>query len=146
MSDPSDNPVEWLKQNIGAPQWLREIVETLCPGDAAPAPPAHAPNGRWVRIGQVSVDSSQIGICDPGYAKPFDFNAYWNSSRSVNDDCEVRDWCSGVAFMAGFGDGGYVVWAWVADYRDPGADDLDELAELVAHEADWRVRLWREPT
>ena len=96
----------------------------------APNPPAVGRKGRWVKLGQVSVDSSQIGICDPGYAKSFDFDTYWKASRGVTDDLRVNDWSSGIAFTAGFGDGGYDVWGWIVDYGDAGEVD-ERVAQVV---------------
>lgn len=53
------------------------------------------------------------------------------------------DWGTGVRFWAGFGDGGYDVWAWIVDYGEGGEVD-ERVAQVVvtmidADElADWR--------
>jgi hypothetical protein len=96
-----------------------------------PTPPGTGNDGRWVKIGRVSVDSSQMGICDPGYAKAFNYNQMNDGWRDVTEDLQVRDWCSGVSFMAGFGDGGYDVWGWVVDYGDGEGGPDKRIAQVV---------------
>ena len=96
-----------------------------------PPPAAWGRNGRWVKLGDVSVDSSQIGICDPGYAESPNRHLYSNGRRNVTDDLDVQDWCSGVSFTAGFGDGGYDVWGWVVDYQDLDGSVDERVAQIV---------------
>jgi len=52
---------------------------------------------------------------------------------------------SGVQFWAGFGDGGYDVWAWIADYGE--GDEVDErIAQVVITMIDDDdLKQWRQP-
>lgn len=87
-------------------------------------PPAPAPgrNGRWERIGGVSVDSAMVAITDPAFAP-----AKYPGIRS--DHNLFSEYGSGIQFSAGFGDGGYDIWAWIVDY---GVDECDErIAQVV---------------
>lgn len=86
-----------------------------------PAPVATGRNGRWVKLGEVGVDSATMAITDPGMAGPHD---------ALTTEVFAARFGSGVRFWSGFGDGGYEVWGWVADYGTE--DKVDErLGQVV---------------
>ncbi|MDB2220676.1 hypothetical protein [Mycobacteroides abscessus] len=87
-----------------------------------PPTPAQGRNGRWVRIGGVSVDSAMAAITDPAFA-PAKYPGIGSGHNLFSK------YGSGVQFSAGFGDGGYDIWAWIVDY---GIDESDErIAQIV---------------
>ena len=89
-----------------------------------PSPVAQGENGRWERMGRVSVDGACIGITDPAaIAEP---KVQW-------DDYDARGerWGSGVRFWSGFGDGSYDVWGWIADYSEPDEEPDERVAQVV---------------
>lgn len=100
---------------------------------AFPNPPAPGRNGRWVRLGDVGVDSASIAITDlvnrettDATCKPNDPDARHAEKNSP----WAGDWGTGIRFWAGFGDGGYDIWAWVVDYGE--GDEVDErIAQVV---------------
>lgn len=101
---------------------------------SAPNPPAEGRNGRWEKLGEVGVDSASIAItcADPNarYAKP---GSRW-----------AGDWGTGIRFTAGFGDGGYDVWAWIADYGEDGEVD-ERIAQVVLTLIDdSELEAWRQ--
>ncbi|MCX2931340.1 hypothetical protein ORI20_13735 [Mycobacterium sp. CVI_P3] len=114
-----------------------------------PTPPAPGLNGRWVLLGEVGVDSASIAIHDHQPDNPFATApkvAPPDSQYAVPGSEWAWDAGQGIRFWAGFGDGSYKVWAWVADYRDDGAPDPDErIAQIVvtmideADLAEWRA-------
>lgn len=106
-------------------------MESTVKDEQGPNLPAPGRGGRWVKLGEVSVDSASIGITDllDGV----------NSSALQNVDSPdnyyatpgngfAGDWGTGIRFWAGFGDGGYDVWGWIVDYGEDGDKD-----ERVAH-------------
>jgi hypothetical protein len=97
-----------------------------------PAPPADGRDGHWVKLGHVGVDSASIAITDLAASRTMDNFSLctpavgrYSASEQWAGDCGT-----GIRFWAGFGDGGYDIWAWVVDY---GADgDVDErIAQVV---------------
>jgi hypothetical protein len=99
-----------------------------------PPAPAMGRNGRWEKIGEVGVDSATIGITDLLVGTRDSF------MRTASIDPDARyatpgskwagDWGTGVRFWAGFGDGSYDVWAWIADYGEDGEVD-ERIAQVV---------------
>ena len=114
-----------------------------------PAAPAVGNNGRWVLLGEVSVDSASIGITD--LLVDVNGSALTNvgakgSHYAVPGSEFAGDWGTGIRFWAGFGDGGYQVWGWIVDYGDSAHGEVDErVAQVVmtmidAQDlADWRT-------
>ena len=86
-----------------------------------PIPVAAGRNGRWVNLGEVGVDSATMAITDPGMSGPQD---------PLTSDAFSGEYGSGVRFWSGFGDGGYAVWGWVADYGTDGEID-ERLGQVV---------------
>jgi hypothetical protein len=101
--------------------------------DDKPQPPAQGRNGRWEKLGQVGVDSASIGITDllMGRDDSLLNNVGAPESHYAVPGSEFAgDYGTGIRFWAGFGDGGYDVWAWVADYGE--GDEVDErVAQVV---------------
>lgn len=98
-----------------------------------PSTPAPGRNGHWVKLGEVGVDSASIGITDLMLGDEADSTCRPNNPDAryaVKNSEWVGDWGTGVRFWAGFGDGGYDVWAWVVDYGE--GDTVDErIAQVV---------------
>jgi hypothetical protein len=89
-----------------------------------PNAPADGRNGRWVNLGEVGVDGAAIGISDPAFVP-----REWSMPKGDGPQRSSK-FGSGVQFWAGFGDGGYDVWAWVVDYGE--GDEVDErIAQVV---------------
>lgn len=119
----------------------------------APPPPADGRNGRWERLGRVGADSASIGItdllvgttdsrCRPACDAPADDP--WAVRYAAKGSQWAGDWGTGIRFWAGFGDGGYDVWGWIADYGENGEVD-ERVAQVVITMidaeglADWRA-------
>lgn len=92
-----------------------------------PAAPAVGRNGRWVKVGEVGVDSATMAVTDPAFA-PAKYEGLTGGADAPFG--HVGPYGSGVQFMAGFGDGGYDVWAWVVDYGENGEVD-DRIAQVI---------------
>ncbi|WP_237075859.1 hypothetical protein [Mycobacteroides abscessus] len=92
-----------------------------------PAPVAAGRNGRWVNLGEVGVDSGTMAITDPIFA---DQSASHGRHALAPTGCASVDFGSGVMFCSGLGDGGYIVWAWVADYGN-GAKVDERIGQIV---------------
>jgi hypothetical protein len=101
----------------GTTQTLAEWVHSshcTCgqlPDSECPPPPAVGLNGQWIKLGDVSVDSAMLAITDPAFAP-----AKYDTSQGCPE--MSGPYGSGIQFMAGFGDGGYDVWAWIVDYGE----------------------------
>lgn len=117
------------------------IWESTPPVLTSPAPAAEGRNPHWVRLGEVGVDSAHMAITDPAFAPP----KYGGISGLPDGPFgHVGEYGSGVQFMAGFGDGGYDVWALVVDYGEDGEVD-ERVAQVVVTLIDEReLRGWRE--
>lgn len=110
-----------------------------------PAPPAPGRNGRWEKLGEVGVDSASIGITDllAGVNDSQMQGAGPDARYAVPGSKWAGDWGTGIRFWAGFGDGAYDVWGWIADYGEGGEVD-ERVAQVVvtmiddADLADWR--------
>lgn len=109
---------------MSMPTWMPPIP---------PAPP-RGRNGRWEKIGRVGVDSASIGITD--LLVRTDDSRFCTADKDPNARYATPgsewagDWGTGIRFWAGFGDGSYDVWAWIADYGE--GDEVDErIAQVV---------------
>lgn len=105
------------------------ITMTVTPsggGLDGPSAPAQGRNGRWERLGEVSVDGATLAITDPSGHPP-----QWSGlgGRELSFG-RVGQYGTGVHFMAGFGDGGYHVWAWIIDTGEDGEVD-ERIAQIV---------------
>lgn len=104
--------------------------------DQWPAQPAMWPNGHFVKLGHVIVDSAMLAITDPTSVE--------GPHRGVIGT--GRPYGSGVQFMAGFGDGSYDVWGWVVDYGEHGEVD-ERIAQVVVTLVDEDdLTDWRQPS
>jgi hypothetical protein len=110
---------------------------------AAPPPPAKGSKGqggkgRWVKFGEVGVDSAVIAITDPAFT-----DKDWQGR--INYDSLAGPYGHmGVQMLAGFGDGGYEVWGWIVDYGEGGETD-ERIAQVVITLIDeQRLAQWRE--
>lgn len=113
---------------------------------APPPGPAEGRNGRWVKLGEVGVDSASIAITDllVNTSTAALLNVGAPDSRYATPGSEFAgDWGTGIRFWAGFGDGGYDVWGWIVDYGDESEPD-ERVAQVVMtlideqDLADWR--------
>lgn len=99
------------------------------PEVAGPRPPAPGRSGRWVRLGEVGVDSGTIGITD--LLSDNNYNIGAPEPRYAAPQLKFTgDWGTGIRFRSGFGDGGYAVWGWVADFGAEGKVD-ERIAQVV---------------
>lgn len=113
---------------------MSETVETV-DGPTAVSP---GRNGHWVKLGEAGVDSGRLAVTDPIFTNP----PLHDDPLPPGSPAGSR-FGLGVQFSSGFGDGGYTVWGWVADYGD--GDTVDErIGQIVvtmidAHDlAEWR--------
>lgn len=110
------------------PKWMAKAVQYAA-FDQTPVPPAQGRNGRWVKLGDVSVDGATIGITDPSaVGRRIDWD--WGTPPGAKQPIS-QSYGSGVQFWAGFGDGNYEVWAWMVTYPTPSNPD-DERVAFVA--------------
>lgn len=101
-----------------------------------PNPPAPGRNGRWVKLGEASVDSASLAVVDPAYRNQLSGQMPTGVEFGTEDGPGVRFW-------AGFGDGGYDVWAWVVDYGEDGETD-ERIAQVVVTLVDGEdLAVWR---
>lgn len=85
--------------------------------------------GRWVKLGQVSVDGATLGIADPSSISQ---RIGWDWGNPPTPEQPVsQPWGSGVQFSSGFGDGSYEVWAWVVEYETPGSPNDERIAQVT---------------
>lgn len=94
-------------------------------------------DGRWVNLGEVSVDGARLGIADPVYVPA--------EKEPLHSDLS-GPWANGtgIQFLSGFGDGGYDVWAWVIDAGTDGEVD-ERIAQVVVTMIDDEdLKWWRE--
>jgi hypothetical protein len=84
-----------------------------------PPPAAKGVNGRWVKLGDVGVDTGTVAITDPAIT-PDSYSPTW-------EPLPAR-YGSGVLVHSGLGDGCYEVWGWVADF---GPMVGERLAQIV---------------
>jgi hypothetical protein len=102
-----------------------------------------------VQLGSVGVDSASIGITDLLFGEDdsvLDNVGVPESRYALPGQGFAGDWGTGIRFWAGFGDGSYDVWGWIADYGEDGETDErvaqvvitmiddDELAAWITHE------------
>lgn len=112
------------------------------PDEKPPEPCTGGRNGHWVKLGEVSVDSSQIVIVDPTY---IDKSARANTYLA-NGIASPYNKGVGVQLMAGFGDGGYDVWAWVVDTAVDEDETDERIAQIVMTLIDEKeLKNWRLP-
>lgn len=88
-----------------------------------PQPPAKGRNGRWEKLGTVSVDGACIAISDPAFLPG-------NHTGWKNYNTHSEPFGSGIQFWSGFGDGSYDIWAWIADYGEDSETD-ERIAQVV---------------
>jgi hypothetical protein len=86
--------------------------------EKGPQKPAEGRGGHWVRLGEVCVDGCSVMVVDPCYADRYD-----RPPGGARNNELFHDFGPGIEFMPGFGDGGYVVWAWVVEYTTYGEPD-----------------------
>lgn len=99
-------------------------------GIGGPLTPAGGGSGRWVRLGEVGVDSGTIGITDLLSGGTDTVMGARDSRYAVPGLKFVGDWGTGIRLQSGFGDGGYAVWGWVANFGCEGKVD-ERIAQVV---------------
>jgi hypothetical protein len=102
------------------------MTDNLGTTNATQPPPAPR-DGRWVKLGAVSVDTVLIAICDPAcvdstYQPPmamFDEGSFSHPYGQIS---------LGVQFSSGLGDGNYDVWGWIIDCGKPFGERVAQVA------------------
>jgi hypothetical protein len=92
-----------------------------------PPLPAMGRDGRWEKIGEVCVDGCSVMIVDPAYVEHFNDAT---ERHQVGGLYQYFDQL-GVEFLPGFGDGGYAVWAWIADYAKAGEPQDERIGQII---------------
>jgi len=118
----------------------QEVVAAIAPlwshKETGPPNTHLGTNGRWEKLGTVGVDSATIGILDPAFGPRSEAEHEAEHQRRMSGIHDGRlatgyGNAEGVQFMSGFGDGGYDVWGWVANYAKPSEPVDERIAQVV---------------